>query len=171
MRHSLAATEYLDVHTDIYGGAQVTSPFVPTSPPRPPQLAVPIKSALRKSSSISVHGQGQGRARVKAPYTPGTGSGLRSSSTVAGIATLARANRSSVMAPCEETQFVLPPLSPALKSDARRERDTRALTSAMGLATPDPNTYMPMSPQPTLYPDDSITLAGDRERPGAEAGD
>ncbi|KAH9901372.1 hypothetical protein C8Q73DRAFT_786747 [Cubamyces lactineus] len=171
MRHSLATTEYLDVHADIYGGAQVTSPFVPTSPLRPPQLAVPIKSALRKSSSISVHGQGQGRARVKAPYNPGTGSALRSSSTVAGIATLARANRSSVMAPCEETQFVLPPLSPALKSDARRERDTRALTSAMGLATPDPNTFMPVSPQPTLYPDDSITLAGDRERSTAEETD
>ncbi|KAI0336524.1 hypothetical protein GY45DRAFT_1350239 [Cubamyces sp. BRFM 1775] len=171
MRHSLAATEYLDVHADIYGGAQVTSPFVPTSPPPPPQLAIPIKSALRKSSSISVQGQGQGRARVKAPYNPGTGTALRSSSTVAGIATLARANRSSIMAPCEETQFVLPPLSPALKSDARRERDTRALTSAMGLATPDPNTFMPVSPQPTLYPDDSITLAGDRERRNAEEED
>ncbi|KAI0780947.1 hypothetical protein BD413DRAFT_501261 [Trametes elegans] len=171
MRHSLAATEYLDMmHTDIYGGAQVTSPFVlsPKVPPIASTLALP-KSAMRKSTFMSsqAQNQSQGRARVKAPYHPGSGAGLRSSSTVAGITTLARGNRSSVMVPSDETQFMLSPLSPAPKSDARRERDTRALTSAMGLVTPDLGSLPPVSPQPTLYPDDSITLAGDRQHPRA----
>ncbi|KAI0374884.1 hypothetical protein BV20DRAFT_986829 [Pilatotrama ljubarskyi] len=182
MRHSLAATEYLDMQADIYGGAQVASPFPSRPAPEPaPTSAAPTtplpKPALRKSTSISVHGQNQGRARVKAPYTPGAGAVLRSSSTVAGITTLARGagNRSSVMVPSGERemqmQYALPPLSPALKSDGGRERDTRALTSAMGLASPGPDSSglpMPVSPQPTLYPDDSITLAGDRQRPRPE---
>ncbi|CDO68292.1 hypothetical protein BN946_scf184799.g19 [Trametes cinnabarina] len=155
MRHSLAATEYLDMHADIYGGAQIASPFVANASPAPPSPSTMPKPALRKSTSISVQGQGQGRARVKAPYNPGLGGPLRSSSTVAGITTLARGNRSSIMAPSEEMQYVLPPLSPALKSETRRERDARALTSAMGLATPDVNALPPFSPQPTLYPDDS----------------
>ncbi|KAI8998643.1 hypothetical protein BD414DRAFT_519757 [Trametes punicea] len=163
MRHSLAATEYLDMQADIYGGAQFASHYPSTSPRPPPSTAMPSKPALRKSTSI-----GQGRARVKAPYNPGAGAVLRSSSTVAGITTLARGNRSSVMAPSEETQYILPPLSPALKSDARRERDTRALTTAMGLTTPDVNDLSPLSPQPTLYPDDSITLAGERQRSRTE---
>lgn len=155
-RHSVAATEYLD----IYSGAQVTSPTSPTSPQF---VAVgPLKSALRKSTS----GYAQGRARVKAGYTPGANNApLRASSTVAGITTLGRAgDRSSFMAPSEEQelQYILPPLSSALKSDVRKERDTRALTSALGLASPSPQ--YPMSPAPTLTPDDSITLAGDRQR-------
>ncbi|KAI0362090.1 hypothetical protein OH77DRAFT_1584570 [Trametes cingulata] len=187
MRHSLAATEYLNMQADIYGGAQVASPFPPSPAPGPPsstQTTTLPKPALRKSTSIHVHGTSpaQGRARVKAPYTPMAGAVLRSSSTVAGITTLARGagNRSSVMLPSgERDMYVLPPLSPALKSDARRERDTRALTSAMGLASPAPemggggggggmSVNLPVSPQPTLYPDDSITLAGDRQRPRAE---
>ncbi|KAH9854223.1 hypothetical protein C2E23DRAFT_776410 [Lenzites betulinus] len=174
MRHSLAATEYLDMHADIYGGAQIISPYMPSPQPQTPNAAAYLptplpKSALRKSTSISA--QAQGRARVKAPYAPNTGGALRASSTVAGITTLARGNRSSVMLPSVETStsYILPPLSPALKSPARRERDTRALASAMGLATPDPDVYVDtsallLSPQPTLYPDDSITLAGDRTR-------
>ncbi|KAI0670391.1 hypothetical protein C8Q78DRAFT_1191352 [Trametes maxima] len=182
MRHSLAATEYLDMHADIYGGAQISTPFMPTTPQTPALPAPPPKSVLRKSTSIS-QGQGQGRARVKAPYNPGAG--IRASSTVAGITTLAHGHghRTSLMAPSDETQFVLPPLSPAPKSSARRERDTRALASALGLESPAPvhtpgaGAFPPVSPQPTLYPDDSITLAGDRRdtvkgsgRTGATAG-
>ncbi|KAL1947891.1 hypothetical protein VTO73DRAFT_13615 [Trametes versicolor] len=165
MRHSVAATEYNDMHTDIYGGAQIASPFIvsPQPPPLPPLSTMP-KPAFPSTTTINNSGQGVGRARVKGPYNPG--SGMRSSSTVAGIATLARANRSSVMVPSSETQYILPPLSPPPKSPAHRERETRALASAMGLASPEPcadPAYM-LSPQPTLYPDDSITLAGDRRR-------
>ncbi len=163
MRHSVAATEYNDMQSDIYGGAQIASPFIlsPQPPPLPPLSTMP-KPAF--PSSTAINNNGPGRARVKGPYNPG--SGMRSSSTVAGIATLARANRSSVMVPSSETQYILPPLSPPPKSPSHRERETRALTSAMGLATPDPcadRAYM-LSPQPTLFPDDSITLAGDRRR-------
>ncbi|RDX56779.1 hypothetical protein OH76DRAFT_1451820 [Lentinus brumalis] len=150
-RHSLAATEYLD----IYGGAQVTSPN-PTSGSAPTSAA-PIKSALRKSTSI--HANAQGRARVKAGYTPGSAP-LR-------IATLRRAgDRTSMVGQCEQDmQHMLPPLSPALKTDARRERDARALASALGLASPSPHDhYLQASPVPTIAPDDSITLAGDRAR-------
>ncbi|KAI0647043.1 hypothetical protein C8Q79DRAFT_907611 [Trametes meyenii] len=183
MRHSLAATEYLDMHADIYSGAQVSTPFIATTPRTPALPAAPPKSALRKSTSVS-RSQDQGRARVKAPYNPGAG--IRASSTVAGITTLAHGHghRTSLMAPSDETQFVLPPLSPAPKSSARRERDTRALASALGLESPAPvytpgaSAFPPVSPQPTLYPDDSITLAGDRRdtvkgsgRAGASMGD
>ena len=59
----------------------------------------------------------------------------------------------------DEAQYVLPPLSPALKTDATRARDTKALASALGLASPTP-----LSPQTTVYPDDSITLAGERRK-------
>ncbi|KAL6300128.1 hypothetical protein BKA93DRAFT_803035 [Sparassis latifolia] len=108
---------------DVYDGAQVTSP-------------VPSPNALPKSKSV------QGRARVKTPYAPGV---LRTSSSVSAF--LGRDPN-----PFEDSQYILPPLSPALKTDALRERDTRALASALGLASPPPP-----SPQPTLYPDDSIT--------------
>lgn len=86
----------------------------------------------------------QGRARVKAPY--GAGQLPRSSGTATNVT-------ASVYNPFEQLHYVLPPLSPALKSNERRERDTKALANALGLS----------SPQLTLYPDDSVTLAGDRD--------
>ena len=156
-RHSLAATEYLD----IYGEALAS----PMQPPR--AAAAPIKSALRKSPLAPP--PGRARIQLQAGYTPAAANAaLRASSTVAGIATLPRTagNRTSFLAPCEEVQYVLPPLSPGRKSEARRERDTRALTSALGLATPSPPSHESFMPSPvtTIHPDDSITLAGDRER-------
>lgn len=95
-----------------------------------------------------------GRARVKAPYAPG----ILRASAIGPAPVPARGEQHN---PFEETQYVLPPLSPMAKSDDRRERDTKALTSALGLASPAP---VPYSPQMTLYPDDSITLAGDRRQ-------
>ena len=98
-----------------------------------------------------------GRARVKAPYAPE--SLLRVSSTLSG----AGAKSGQLMDepnPFEDNQYVLPPIIPTMKSDDRREREQKALTNALGLATPDP---CPPSPT-TVYPDDSITLAGDRRR-------
>ncbi|KAI0928407.1 hypothetical protein AcW1_005660 [Taiwanofungus camphoratus] len=124
-----ASHSHGDYSSDVYGG--VASPMAPA----------PV---LKKSNTI------QGRARVKAPYAPGAL--LRASSTISAFG----GSRSN---PFEDTQYILPPLSPALKSDALRERDTKALTSALGLASPPP-----LSPQPTIYPDDSVTLAGDRRR-------
>ena len=46
------------------------------------------------------------------------------------------------------------------KSNSKRERDSQALTQALGLMSPKTE-YMP-SPPPTLYPDDSMSVA---ERP------
>lgn len=162
-RHSLAATEYLD----FYDSAPVHSPSPGWSDFVPSPVG-PMRSSIRKSTSIHASATAQGRARVKAGYTPG-GAPLRASSTVAGITTLKRAgDRTSMIGQSEEDmQYVLPPLSPALKSDERRERDTRALASALGLASPTQqfrNQLARASLTPTIHPDDSITLAGDRMR-------
>ncbi|KAG6898356.1 hypothetical protein C0992_009031 [Termitomyces sp. T32_za158] len=48
------------------------------------------------------------------------------------------------------------------KLDARRDRDNQALTHALGLSPP--SAYAPPSPQPTLYPDDSLSVV-DAKRP------
>ncbi|KAJ7172392.1 hypothetical protein C8R46DRAFT_1258939 [Mycena filopes] len=42
------------------------------------------------------------------------------------------------------------------KSESRAERDTKALASALGFGSPA--TVYPTSPQPTLYPDDSLSM-------------
>ncbi|KAH9951480.1 hypothetical protein B0H21DRAFT_719143 [Amylocystis lapponica] len=136
MRYSVydrtQSTDMGEAGTDAYGGAQVMSPT-----PSPPKVV------LTRSHSV------QGRARVQAPYAPG--SLLRASSTVSAFG--------SAENPFNDSQYILPPLSPALKSDALREQDTKALTSALGLASPTP-----LSPHLTLYPDDSVTLAGTRRQ-------
>ncbi|THH33947.1 hypothetical protein EUX98_g206 [Antrodiella citrinella] len=98
---------------------------------------------------------GGGRMPVKGPYAP-TAS-MRSSATLSRVPS---ASRRSVANPFESSQYVLPSQSPIIKSEARRERDTQALTSALGLGSPS----SPPSPQTTIHPDDSITLAGDRRR-------
>ncbi|TCD63619.1 hypothetical protein EIP91_005170 [Steccherinum ochraceum] len=107
----------------------------------------------------ATHGSGRtggGRVPVKGPYAP-TAS-MRSSTSLSRVPS---ASRRSVANPFESSQYALPSQSPIVKSDARRERDTQALTSALGLASPD---EQPPSPQTTIYPDDSATLAGDRRR-------
>lgn len=65
------------------------------------------------------------RGRVKAGYTPG-GAPLCASSTAAGITTLKHAGgcMSMIGQSGEDMQYVLPLLSPALKSDERQECDT-----------------------------------------------
>ncbi|EPS98529.1 hypothetical protein FOMPIDRAFT_1165159 [Fomitopsis schrenkii] len=122
-----------DMRADIYDGLRQSTAVV--APPAP---------VLKKSSSV------QGRARVKASYAPG--SMMRASTTMGALG-------SQDNNPFDDSQYVLPPLSPALKTEATRARDTKALASALGLASP-----MPLSPQTTVYPDDSITLAGERRK-------
>ncbi|KZT70130.1 hypothetical protein DAEQUDRAFT_744878 [Daedalea quercina L-15889] len=111
---------------------------------RPETIVVPHPAPVLKKSSSA-----KGRARVKAPYAPGTM--LRASSTMGALVYSDN--------PFDESQYVLPPLSPALKTEATRVRDTKALASALGLASPTP-----LSPQSTVHPDDSITLAGERRK-------
>ena len=137
-RHSMLPSTYGT--SDLYGG--FTSPMPPTP----------------KASATSNGGAAAGRARVKAPYAPG--SLLRVSATAPAPASLTHESN-----PFDEPSYVLPPISPVMKTNDRRERDTKALTSALGLASPAP---VPPSPQTTLYPDDSITLAGDRRRRRSE---
>lgn len=43
------------------------------------------------------------------------------------------------------------------KSESKRDQDTQALTCALGLASPGTDYALP-SPQPTLYPDDSLSV-------------
>ncbi|KAH8116803.1 hypothetical protein DFH11DRAFT_1840032 [Phellopilus nigrolimitatus] len=52
---------------------------------------------------------------------------------------------------------------PTVKSQERRDRDTKALTSALGLASPPPpsSCFSPVS----IYPDDSLSVAHGRARP------
>lgn len=126
-------TETDDLGTDIYDGLRQSMAVV--APPAP---------ALKKSSSV------QGRARVKAPYAPG--SMLRASTTMGALS-------SQDNNPFDDLHYVLPPLSPALKTEATRARDTKALASALGLASPTS-----LSPQTTAYPDDSNTFASERRK-------
>ncbi|EKM55224.1 uncharacterized protein PHACADRAFT_28276 [Phanerochaete carnosa HHB-10118-sp] len=136
-RHSMLPSTYGTA--DLYGG--------PASPlPTTPKVTAATNTAA-------------GRARVKAPYAPG--SLLRTSAT----APVPNNSLTRDPNPFEEPSYVLPPISPVMKSNDRRERDTKALTSALGLASPAP---APPSPNTTLYPDDSITLAGDRRRRRSE---
>lgn len=128
-RRSVATTEQLDGYT-----SGRTS------------LAPPLPAHNAQSSG------GGGRMPVKGPYAP-TAS-MRSSASLARVASTSR--RSMAFDP---SQYPLPSHSPITKTDACRERETQALTSALGL-----DTQAPPSPQTTIHPDDSITLAGDRRR-------
>lgn len=109
------------------------------------------------ASSLPASSSG-GRARVQGPYTS-TVSMRTSTSAGGGFASSRFSVSDRGGNPFESSQYVLPPLPPVSKTYDSRERDTKALTSALGLETPP----MPVSPA-TLYPDDSITLAGDRRR-------
>lgn len=135
-RHSVINPDKLHVPStygtsDLYGGPPSPVPLTPATP----------KAAAASSATA-------GRARVKAPYAPA--SLLRTSTNTSAHPNIGNA--------FEGSQYVLPPLSPIVKSEDHRERDTKALASALGLASP-----IPPSPQ-TIYPDDSVTLAGDRRR-------
>ena len=140
-RHSMLVNDKLyHAHgtddSDLYSGADLLPP-------------------LPKSTATS----SAGRARVKAPYVPE--SLLRASNTHSGTSVKPASSLMDEPNPFEDSQYVLPPILPLTKSQDRRERDTKALTNALGLASPNP---VPPSPQTTVYPDDSITLAGDRRR-------
>ncbi|KAF8623575.1 hypothetical protein AX15_006343 [Amanita polypyramis BW_CC] len=89
-----------------------------------------------------------GRTRIKTSYyAPGIYSRISTIPTSATKDTLvARAN-----APVSET---------TQKSDSRRERDTRSLTRALGLATP--SVCEVLSPPLTLYPDDSLSVVDNK---------
>ncbi|RDB21265.1 hypothetical protein Hypma_011681 [Hypsizygus marmoreus] len=81
-----------------------------------------------------------GRTKIKSSYyTPGT---------------YPRTSGSSNPEAVDQPQQKQPSLR---KSESRRDRDTQALTYALGLSSPA-STYAMPSPQPTLYPDDSLSV-------------
>ncbi|KAI0082614.1 hypothetical protein K474DRAFT_808 [Panus rudis PR-1116 ss-1] len=97
-----------------------------------------------------------GRAKVQGPYASAVS--MRTSASASAPAS--HLSMGGSVNPFDSSEYTLPPVPPVTKTDVSRERDTKALASALGLSSP--NTVA--SPQPTLYPDDSITLAGDRRR-------
>ncbi|KAG6917954.1 hypothetical protein DXG01_017138 [Tephrocybe rancida] len=117
-----------------YSGSDVSSPsFLPYTAP---PRAAPAKPA--------------GRSRIKSSYYNANSYPRISSNT-------ALASDSNTDASGLEGQ------ASVSKSDARRDRDTRALTQALGLSSPASG-FTPPSPQPTLYPDDSLSVV-DAKRP------
>lgn len=117
-----------------YAGADVSSPqfiaeFVNVPLTMDPPAAAQIPSRTRIKSSY---------------YTPG--SYPRISSIPTSLNSRAR------VAPDE-----LPTRPTLQKSESRREHDTRALAAALGFTSPATET-VPPSPQPTLYPDDSMSV-------------
>ncbi|KAK0451049.1 hypothetical protein EV421DRAFT_1776843 [Armillaria borealis] len=118
-----------------YDGADVTSPkFAPHFLEAP---SVPVAV---------------GRTRIKSSYyTPGSYPRI---STIPSTSKI-RAENADPFASQK-----LPPLS---RPDSRRNRDTKALASAIGLTSPSVD-RMPPSPQPTIYPDDSLSVVDTKRR-------
>ncbi|KAF5330426.1 hypothetical protein D9619_005442 [Psilocybe cf. subviscida] len=96
----------------------------------------------------------EGRARVKSGYFA-TGSYPRHSvlpSTSYSIATATRINVAN------RNSLINDKLSSHQHVASKRVRDTQALSYALGLTSPRTE-YGPASPQPTLYPDDSMSVS------------
>ncbi len=94
----------------------------------------------------------EGRERIKSGYFA-TGAYPRISTMPSATYSIATATRVNVSQrnSFNKDKFV------SQNSTPKRQRDAQALTYALGLATPETN-YMVQSPQPTLYPDDSMSI-------------
>ncbi|KAF8921195.1 hypothetical protein CPB85DRAFT_1269791 [Mucidula mucida] len=88
-----------------------------------------------------------GRTRIKSSYyTPGS---------YPRISTIPSSTSSKIRADAPYDVYPFPPMP---KSDSRREHD-KSLTSALELTSPSLDKHrIPPSPQPTLYPDDSMSV-------------
>ncbi|KAJ3889430.1 hypothetical protein GG344DRAFT_78794 [Lentinula edodes] len=95
-----------------------------------------------------------GRTRIKSSYyTPG--SYPRMSSLPSSTSTKAKAD--------DIIEFNIQELPP-IRTNSRKDRDTEALTSALGLASPLMETIA-LSPVQTLYPDDSLSVVDVKRMP------
>ncbi|KZT28443.1 hypothetical protein NEOLEDRAFT_1129217 [Neolentinus lepideus HHB14362 ss-1] len=131
-RSGVRGAEKRDTYTSLYGGGDVISPVADRYIPRVPVVDAPAPALAR------------GRERIKAPY-PSTS--LRASASASSYSSNAN--------PFEDVQNTpVPPLPTAEKSNARRARDTKAITAVLGLTSPP-------SPEMTIYPDDSLSVVGD----------
>lgn len=97
------------------------------------------------------------RARVKSSYFA-AGTYPRVSTLPSGSYSIATATKVNVG---HRNSFGKDKI-PLQKTNSKRERDSQALTHALGLMSPK-SEYMP-SPPPTLYPDDSMSVA-ENKRP------
>jgi hypothetical protein len=126
-----------------YDGADVLSPQ-PASSPR--VIAGVALAPLAATSG--------GRSRIKSTYyTPGAYPRV-SVAPQPSFIPLAKWNFPS-------TKLTVPQQN-LRRSEYRRARDTHALTLALGLDSPP----LPASPQPTLYPDDSLSVVGEAQSRG-----
>jgi hypothetical protein len=94
----------------------------------------------------------QGRTRVKSGYFA-AGTYPRMSTLPSASYSIATATRINVG---QRNSFSRDKFSPH-KLNSKRLRDAQALTCALGLASPRTE-YNILSPQPTLYPDDSVSI-------------
>lgn len=102
------------------------------------------------------------RERIKSGYFA-TGTYPRISTMPSATYSIATATRVNVGQRTSFHKEKLVPQNPTTK----RQRDTQALTFALGLATPETN-YMAQSPQPTLYPDDSMSFVDTKRQKGRD---
>lgn len=125
--------------------SDLASPTIPRTSQSLPKIAI---------APVATSG---GRARVKSSYyAPGSYPRASSTNLAANIPATAKANNALPF---------LDSVSILKKSGSHRDRERHALTSALGFASP-----IPLSPQQTLYPDDSLSMAGDRSRGQAAKG-
>ncbi|KZP19515.1 hypothetical protein FIBSPDRAFT_955396 [Athelia psychrophila] len=117
-----------------YNGFAISSPNLLSTAQSLPKIAV-----LPPSSS-------GGRARVKSSYYAPGAYPRASNMEAEAVSRLDQAY------PFDSAQDNLHTMA---KSVMRRDRDTQALAFALGFSSP-----IPPSPQPTLYPDDSLSMVG-----------
>ncbi|THH10697.1 hypothetical protein EW145_g1135 [Phellinidium pouzarii] len=146
------------VTTSMYGGGAgiSSSTFTETETgvayrtPRPAPTPGKPKPVIKTSGPM--------RERAQAPYR-------KNIPTTSSRSSLYRSTSRSEKEKDEPFMYALP----MVKSEERRDRDTKALTSALGLASPPPpsSCFSPVS----IYPDDSLSVAhGHRSmRPMSEA--
>ncbi|KAF8911000.1 hypothetical protein CPB84DRAFT_1763098 [Gymnopilus junonius] len=96
----------------------------------------------------------EGRARVRSGYFA-AGAYPRISTLPSASYSIATATRINV---AQRGSFTKDKYPSAHHPSTKRFRDTQALTYALGLASPKTD-YGASSPQPTLYPDDSMSVA------------
>ncbi|KAJ4487867.1 hypothetical protein J3R30DRAFT_3432023 [Lentinula aciculospora] len=99
-----------------------------------------------------------GRTRIKSTYyTPG--SYPRISSLPSSTST-----KSSKTKGDDIIEFNIQELPPIQRTNSHKNRDTKALTSALGLTSP-PMETIPLSPVQTIYPDDSLSMVDVKRMP------
>lgn len=111
------------------------------------EAASPSLAAVSGSIGLSGSAYAQGRARIKAPY--GVGSYLRSSSTTAFTGNSGKRVSSVLteMNPFEDSAYGVPPIPALRRVPDEQGGGTKALTVALGLASP-----LPSSPDPFQEP-------------------